>query len=331
MNKLNAFFVCMIVALASLFIGCLDRVEVSEVGIRVALAGDNRGVQDIPVVTGWVFYNPITEDVITFPVNIQNVVWTKSVTEGNPVDESLTFSSSEGVVVNCDVGLAFRIDPKKAPQIYMKFKERDLLVLGHGYIRNAVRESFNIVASKTPVQDIYGAGKSKLVQDVLVDLNKKMTDNGIIVDQLTINGALRLPPNVAEAINKALQATQSAVEAENKVRQIKAEAEQNIAKANGYAEAARIQAKGDADAMLTKAKAEARSNMIIKLSTTDTILKYNAINKWNGRMPMYMGSGNMPLLTFDTTRTLGADADKRLEELLAEDSKDNKDPKEAAK
>ena len=60
----------------------VTRIDVGHVGIRVKLAGSARGVQDIPVVTGWVFFNPLTEQIIEFPTSVQNVVWTASANEG---------------------------------------------------------------------------------------------------------------------------------------------------------------------------------------------------------------------------------------------------------
>src|SRR5262245_1684186 len=108
------------VLLALLIVGCstVKRIDAGHVGVRVRLAGSERGVQDQAVVTGYVFYNPLTEQIIEFPTSVQNVVWTQSPHEGRPVDESITFSSSEGVNVNADVGLSFHIEPTLAPKLY---------------------------------------------------------------------------------------------------------------------------------------------------------------------------------------------------------------------
>ena len=296
----------------------ITRVDAAHVGIRVKLAGSNRGVDDIPVVTGWVFYNPLTEQIIEFPTSVQNVVWTASPHEGNAVDESITFSSQEGVNVGADIGMSFHIDGKMAPHIYLRFREPDLMKLADRYVRNAVREAFNDVASRMQVQDIYGAGKTKLIQDVTKELQDKLGKDGFVIDQLTINGALRLPENVAQAINQAMEATQKAIQAENRVRQVRAEAEQAIAQAHGAAESARERAKGDADALLIKAKAEARANTIIRLSATGPVLQYRALDRWDGKLPT-MNNGPLPMLTFDVNKgTLSADAEKKLNELLAE-------------
>ena len=133
-----------------------------------------------------------------------------------------------------------------------------MIALADGYMRNTVREAFNDVASKMPVQDIYGAGKSKMLADVTKKCRDVLGKDGFVIDQLTINGALRLPQNVADAINRAMEATQNAIQSENQVRQVKAEAEQAITQAHGQAEAARQKAEGEADALLIRARGRRR-------------------------------------------------------------------------
>jgi regulator of protease activity HflC (stomatin/prohibitin superfamily) len=277
-------------------------------------------VQDIPTVTGWVFFNPLTEQIIEFPTNVQNVIWTQSAHEGRAVDESITFSSEEGVNINSDIGLSFHIVPAQAPHLYLRFRQPDLMELAHGYVRNAIREAFNDVASRMPVQKIYGSGKHELVENVRASLNKVLVPDGFAIDQLTINGALRLPENVATAINRAMEATQLSIQAENRVRQVRAEAEQNIAQAQGLAEAARKKAQGDADAVLIRASADAKANEIIRLSASSTVLHWRALERWDGKLPMMQSGDKLPMLTFDVKELVGSDADrgKRLLQLLKE-------------
>ncbi len=314
------------VALVVLFAGCsmTTRVDAGHVGIRVRLAGSDRGVSDTPVVTGWVVYNPISEQIVIFPTSVQNVVWSANPHEGRAVDESITFSSSEGVNVNADVGLSFHIEPSLAPKLYGRFRENDMLALADGYVRNTVREAFNDVASKLPVQDVYGPLKSKMLSEVTQKCRDVLSKDGFVIDQLTLTGALRLPQNVADAINRAMEATQNAIQSENRVRQVKAEAEQAITKAHGNAEAQRQEAEGHADALLINAHAEAKANEIIRLSMTGSVLQYRAIEHWDGKLPTYNGGGALPMLTIDATK-LGTGMDegarqKRLAELLAEDA-----------
>ena len=314
------------VAVAIISAITLTRIDASHVGIRVKLAGSTRGVQDIPLVTGWVFYNPLTEQIVEFPTSVQNIVWTASVHEGRQVDESITFSSQEGVNINSDIGLSFHIEPTLAPHLYLRFRQADLSLLADGYVRNALREAFNTVASRMAVQDIYGAGKGKLIADVSAKMAEVLGKDGFIIDQLTINGALRLPENVAQAINRAMEATQNAIQAENRVRQVRAEAEQAVAQAHGGAEAARQKAQGDADAVLIRARADAKSNEIIRLSTTGNVLQYRAIERWDGKLPMMQGGDKTPLLTFDVSKLAVNDAEreKKLRQLLNEEENKEK-------
>lgn len=306
-------------------VGCstTTRIDAGHVGVRVKLAGSARGVQDAEVAVGWVFYNPLTEQIIQFPTSVQNIVWTSSPHEGQPVDESITFSSSEGVNVNADIGLSFHIDPPSAPKLYARFRQNDLSVLANGYIRNTVREAFQEVASKMPVQQVYGAGKSQMLSDVTGKVRDVLGKDGVVIDQLTINGALRLPQNVADAINRAMEATQKAIESENRVRQVKAEAEQAITQAHGQAEATRQKAQGEADAQLIKARAEAKSNEIVRFSVSASVLQYRMMQQWDGRLPTYNGGGQLPMLTIDATKFAAMDdatREKKLKELLAEDA-----------
>lgn len=319
-NKLRRIVlaILLLVGVGFLLKATLMRIDAGHVGIRVKLAGSARGVQDMPVVTGWVLYNPLTEQIVSFPISVQNVVWTRATTEGQAIDESLTFSSQEGVNVNADIGLSFHIEPTRAPHLYLRFRQPDVMVLAHGYVHSAVRESFSLVASQMPVQEIYGAGKGKLVLDVTKGLADVLSKDGFVIDQLTINGALRLPENVAQAINRAMEATQNAIQAENRVRQVRAEAEQAIAEAHGGAEAARQRAQGEADAILIRSRAEAKANEIIRLSTSGSVLQYRAIERWDGKLPLMQSGDKLPLLTFDTSKLALNDEEreKKLRELL---------------
>jgi regulator of protease activity HflC (stomatin/prohibitin superfamily) len=109
-----------------------------------------------------------------------------------------------------------------------------------------------------------------------------------------------------DAINRAMEATQNALQSRNHVAQVEAEAAQAITQAHGEAEAARQKAQGDADALLIRARAEAQANEIIRLSMSPAVLQYRALEHWDGKLPTY-SAGALPLLTFDTSKLGGAD------------------------
>ena len=263
--------------------GC-TKVEPGWAGIRVKLYGSQRGVQDFPVITGRVWYDPWTEEIYQFPTYMQNVVWSASVHEGSPYDDSFTANSQEGVPFNFDVGVSYQLDATQVPHIFLKFRE-DARTLTTIYIRNQVRDAFSIEASKMPIMQIVGPGKQVLLGRVLDDLRGKLGPDGIHFDNISIIGKMRLPPQVEDSINSVIEATQRALEAQNKVAQSKAEADQRIAEANGIAQATII-----------KAKAQADANLILNSSLTANLIQYEALQRWNGILPEVTGSGAMPFV-----------------------------------
>ena len=60
-----------------------------------------------------------------------------------------------------------------------------------------------------------------------------------------------------------------------------------LQKATNEAELKRINAEGEATALLAKAKAEAEANGILQESITDIILQKLALDKWDGKLPLY--------------------------------------------
>jgi regulator of protease activity HflC (stomatin/prohibitin superfamily) len=272
-----------ILAIAILNSGC-TKVEPGWAGIRVKLYGSQRGVQDFPVITGRVWYNPWTEEIYQFPTYMQNVVWSASSHEGSAYDDSFTANSQEGVPFNFDVGVSYQIAAAQVPHIFLKFRE-DAHELTQVYIRNQVRDFFSIESSKMPIMQIVGPGKQLLLTRVLADLREKLGPDGIRFDNISIIGKMRLPEQVEDSINAVIEATQRALEAQNKVAQSKAEAEQRVAEANGIAQST-----------LIKAKAQADANQILNSSLTANLIQYEALQRWNGVLPQVTGTGAMPFV-----------------------------------
>jgi regulator of protease activity HflC (stomatin/prohibitin superfamily) len=281
--KLQRAIVFVLCAAALTGAGC-TKVEPGYAGIRVNLYGSRRGVSSLPLVTGRVWYNPLTEEIYQFPTFMQNVVWTRTAYEGQPFDESFTANSREGVPFNFDVGVSYQIDADRVPAIFLKFRE-DAHTLTTVYIRNQVRDAFSIEASKMAIMDIVGPGKPHLLNAVQHDLEGKLGADGIHFDNVSIIGKTRLPEQVESSINSVIEATQRAQEAQNKVAQSTAEAQQRVAEANGIAQS-----------VLIKAKAQADANRILNESLTPMLIQYEGLQRWNGKLPLMTGGGAIPMV-----------------------------------
>ncbi len=286
-----------IMGAALLCVGC-ERINVGNVGLLINTAGASRGLQEAPTVSGWVSYNPFTQDVIEFPTVLQTVLWNDK--------EALSFGSVEGVSIGADVSVSFRIDPGRAPRFYAKFRQADLEEFAHGFLRNQVKDGLNEIASKMPVAQIYGEKKTELLHGAHKFVADRLAPDGILVDQLTFNSHLVLPPNVQASINQTIAQTQQAEQARNRVAQIEAEAKQKIAAAKGEAEAKQTSAdatayatvkaaESEAQAARLRAEAQAEGNRKVRDSLTRELIDYEKVRRWDGKLPM-IGDGAQSLI-----------------------------------
>jgi regulator of protease activity HflC (stomatin/prohibitin superfamily) len=270
-------------------------IEPGYVGIKVNQWGSQRGVDDFPILTGRVFVNPITEKVYQYPTFLQNVIWDKEDTDRDKGDHSLTFNSVEGAVVNADIALSYGFEPKKVPNLFVEFRQ-DAAHITEVYVRSQVRDAFSRYASQMKVVDIFGEGKQKLLDQTKKYLDEHLAPKGFKFDSVSFVGALRVDPKVEAAINSVISATQRAIEAQNKVVQSKAEADQQIEKARGEAQSAVLAAEGEAKAILSKATAQAQANKLQAESLNANLLQWNALQKWDGKLPQFNGSTAIPFL-----------------------------------
>lgn len=282
------------VALIGLVSGC-TKVPPGYVGIKVNQYGSQKGVEDFPVQTGMVWYNIFTTDVYQFPTFQQNVVWDKAETKGSPGDDSVTFNSIEGAVINADLALAYSFEATKVPHIFVEFRT-DPDAITHGYMKNEINNAFNRHAAQMKATDVFGTNKQVLLDMVMKDMNDKLGPKGFRFSLISFHGALRVDPRVQQSINAVLEASQKAIEAENKVRQSSAEADQAIQRARGEKESNIAKAQGEAQAITLKADAQAKANDTIRKSLSPELLQSLALEKWNGVLPTVTGGGTVPFI-----------------------------------
>src|SRR5271169_4632436 len=270
----------------------VTRIEAGHVGVEINLAGSQRGASEIPVRTGWAEYSPLRTQIIEFPTYVQTVKWTRDVTEGHPADEEMDFNSKEGMDIRVNVSLSYAIDPRMAPDFYVKYRVSDMDMFTHGILRDVVRNSLNEVASTYVVEDIYGEKKAEFLHKVQLMIEQKMAPVGVGVQQFGFIGAPRVPAVIATAITAKAQAIQQAERARNELATTQAEAAKKIA-----------EAEGDAKSLVTRAQGEADANRIRQSSLTPQLLELRRlentralIDKWDGQLPsVQSGQGGMIL------------------------------------
>lgn len=245
-------------------------VQAGYVGVRVNLYAD-KGVQNEVVGTGRYFLG-INERMYQFPTFNQLKNY-----EGD-----FTFQTSDAMDVMANVGVEYNIDPAKAATIFATYR-KGIEEITDINLRQYISDSLIKNAVTMDINQLTQGGKTKLLENVTADIRKKLDPVGIRVVKLSWMTDLRYPEQVRQSINAKIEATQRALLRENEVAQSKAEAEK-----------VRVAAQGEADARLTRARAEAEAIAIKAKALADNpaILQLNAIDKWDGKLPVYMTDGS---------------------------------------
>lgn len=269
------------VTMTLLFSTACTRIEPGHVGIKINMAGDNRGADKIPTESGWVFYIPGFTQVLEYPTFIQTTSWTKDVTEGSPSNEEICFNTKNNVNACVDISLSYYIEASRVPEFYVKFRNDDLNAFTHGFYRNVARDAFNEVGAKYADEDVSSHKKDAFLKEVRQFVVANTDKYGIQLEQFGFIGALRLPDNIVKAMNDKVAAVQRAQQAENELRTAQANAQIRIAAAQGEAEA----------------------NRLLTNSLDDRLLRWQELSiirdKWDGKSPLVTSGGVLPTLSID--------------------------------
>lgn len=267
------------------------RIAPGHVGIKVNMYGSDKGVDSYPAVTGMQFYMPLTTSIFEYPVYVQTTQWTKD-SGDDDLSEEVVFNDKDGLAIGTDISLSWQLNGALAPAFYVKFRSDDLAQFTHGFMRNVARDSFNEVAVKYSAEDIYGAKKEEFLQKVRDRVNAEVKHFGVEIQQLGVVGAMRLPPQVVEALNNKIKATQIAQQKENELRATQAEMAKRVA-----------EAEGEAKATIAAAEGTSRANGIITASLNERLVEWRKldiqqmqIQRWNGQMPSTVVSSGANML-----------------------------------
>lgn len=273
----------LIVALSLLIVAACTKVPAGTVGVMVDLYGSSKGVQAQQVGPGryWVGYN---SDLFIFPTFTQTRTWSQKGPDG--ADESITFQSMDGSVINTDAGVTFHVEPDKVSVLFQRYR-KGIDEITEVYVHNMVRDGFVEEASHLSVEQVYGSGKSALIDTVQRRVQDQVKPFGLVIEKVYLVGTLRLPPNVVSAINAKNSAIQLAEQRKNELVQSQAEAQKEIAKANGTAQSLLINAEAEAKALRLRGDA---------LRDNPALVQLNAVEKWDGHLPNVNG-GAVPFIS----------------------------------
>jgi regulator of protease activity HflC (stomatin/prohibitin superfamily) len=191
------------------------------------------------------------------------------------IEAQASAASKDLQTVDANIALNFHIDPTMAVYVYQNigtYYQYDL-------ITPAIQESIKSGTAKFTAEELIT--KRQDVRDqIKTNLSDKLNKHGFIIDELNIEN-FSFSESFDKAVEEKVTAEQQALAAQNKLEQVKFEAQQKIEEAKGKAEALRVEAEA--------------------ISTGRSILELEAIKKWNGQLPTYMGgdTGALPFINLN--------------------------------
>jgi len=258
------------VSMMALSLAACTRVDPGHVGVKVNRYGSDAGVQERALGVG-TYFTMIGVDVYEYPIFVNNYTWQRS----DEKNEELSFQDRNGLIVQSDITVAYRVDATKAPKLFQTYRT-DMDGILAGPLRNKVRSSLVTAASTMTVEEIYGPKKTQLIGNALKIAREYFEPLGLHIDQLDFAGPVRIPGAILNRINARAQNEQAAIAAQATVATKEAEGRARVAEAKAWAEAQTIKAQADAAAIKIRGDAIAGNQKIVA---------YEWVKKWDGSMP----------------------------------------------
>lgn len=117
--------------------------------------------------------------------------------------EGAEVPSKEGLSINLEVSLLFRLDISRAAHVYQTVGETYKEVVALPTLRSAIRSATVNYEAK----DLYTSGRELIAGAILKELDLNLRNRGIIIESVLLR-KITLPKQVEEAINNKLAAEQ---------------------------------------------------------------------------------------------------------------------------
>lgn len=258
MKKLLGTLFIMLLAITGMT-SCAERIDAGCEGVEVSLYGDDRGVGDVNLVTGWVWYNPFTTQIYEYPIFVQTIDY-----------DFFEINAKDGPLFTIDPNVNIKVADGKAPQVFKKYR-KDLKDVIHGPVLKYIKDACRIEINKFTTDEIV-SNRERVENAIEKRLRANLEREGFVLDQFT--SGLKYPKSIVDAIDAKTKAVQDAQRVENELKIAEAEARKKI----------------------VAAEAEKQANELRTQALTAAILQQMWIDKWDGRLPETMAGGDSKLL-----------------------------------
>jgi prohibitin 1 len=159
--------------------------------------------------------------------------------------ELMSVPSKEGLSVDLEISLLFKLDSDKANEIYKTVGPNYADIILVPQFRSVVRG----VTARYEAKALYTASREKLAGEILDELEKLVGPRGITVEQAPLR-QIKLPDRLTQSIEEKLQAEQESQRMAFILQKEAQEADRKRIEAKGIADFQDIVSKGISDQLL---------------------------------------------------------------------------------
>ena len=182
------------------------------------------------------------------------------------IKEEISATSKEGLALEIDISIQYRIDPAKAGNVYQNIgtDEREIVI---SRFRAIARE----IVAGYPAEAVYSTKRQEISLQLREKLRLYITPLGFVVDEALLRN-VKIPETLQEAIQQRLKAEQENLQMQFILAKEKQEAERKRIEAKGKADAQKILAEGLTPAILQLRTIEATEKLSLAPNSKLVIL-----------------------------------------------------------
>ena len=193
--------------------------------------------------------------------------------------ELMSVPSKEGLSVDLEISLLFKLDSEKANEIYKTVGPNYADIILVPQFRSVVRG----VTARYEAKALYTASREKLAGEIIEELEKLVGPRGITVEQAPLR-QIQLPSRLTQSIEEKLQAEQESQRMAFVLQKEEQEADRKRIEAKGIADFQNIVAKGISDQLLQWKGIEATEKLANSSNT-----KVIVIGSGKNGLPLILG------------------------------------------
>ncbi|MDZ7952863.1 prohibitin family protein [Nostoc sp. DedQUE09] len=171
------------------------------------------------------------------------------------IKENVDATSQEGLSLNLDVSLQYKLDPQKAATVYKTIgtDEKQLVI-------SRFRSTVRAITANYPANAIYSTKRQEIAQKIDQQLTQEIPALGFIVEEALLRN-IKMPDTLQAAIQNKLKTEQENQQMKFVLEKERQEAERKLIEAQGIADSQKILSNGLSNQVLQLRAIEATEKL----------------------------------------------------------------------